>query len=199
MKVERLVFLSIVLSAVCFLANVHAAPNPIPAGDKTPFLPALENVEFYYSSTLLAEVDSCVYQYDTGDYAGDYLYTYQITGKSDYSLSFFSVAILEALDVSLIGYESGSVEPIIWDSANSPPQSVDGLFINTIDNGDTSALLWFISDCGPTLAAASVFGTKPGLGLQAFASEQLYSPIPEPATLAVLGIGGLCLIGRKRK
>jgi hypothetical protein len=197
MKVERLVFLSIVLSAVCLLANVHAAPNPVPAGDKTPKA-NLEDVKFYSPSTvLLAEVDNHVYQYDTGDYAGSYLYTYEITCKSTFSLSFFSIAVLEDASIDETGYESGGVEPSIWLTIGSPVQSVDAIFGSSINYNNNSALLWFVSDGDYTLTDASVAGAKSGF--QALASEQLYSPIPEPATLVVLGIGGLCLISRKRK
>jgi hypothetical protein len=201
MKVKRkLVFLSVALTAVCLLQNVQATPTSPPTGSKT-LQASKDNVEFYYSSTMLAEVDTYVYRYDPGDgdndYAGDYLYTYQITGKSVIGLSFFSIAIFDPATISLVGYESPGVEPTTWAVANSPAQSVDGLFTDTIDYFDDSALLWFISPHEHTLAMGSIFGTY--LGQPAYANEKLYSPIPEPATLVILGIGSLCLIGRKRK
>jgi hypothetical protein len=197
MKVRKLLVVLIALAIVCLLSNIYAAPTFPPAGSKT--LQASEdNVEFYHLSTMLAEVDTYVWQYTSGNFVGDYLYTYQITGKSVIGLSFFSIAIPDAATVGLVGYESGGVEPTIWAVADSPAQSVDGLFADTIDYLDDSALLWFISPYENTQAMGSVFGTH--MGQPAYANKKLYSPTPEPATLVMLGLGSLFgLIRRKRK
>lgn len=198
MKVRKLLVISIALAIVCLLSNVYAAPTDPPTGSKD--LQASEdNVEFYHSSTMLAEVDTYVWRYTDGPYEDYYLYTYDITGKSVYCLSFFSIAVSEDVTFYEMGYASPGTEPSSWGSANTPAQSIDAWFSDTIDYGEDSAQLWFVSDGSPTSASASVFGTNPGNGFQAFAGEQLYSPIPEPATLVILGIGSLCLIGRKRK
>lgn len=196
MKVEKLLLVSVALTAVCLLQNIHAAPNPVPAGDKT-LLASEDNVEFYFLSTMLAEVDTYVYQYDTGNYAGDYLYTYQVTSKSVYSLSFFSVAVSEGVTFYDVGYTSGDTEPALWLPIGAPPQSVDALFSDAIDYEDNSALLWFVCNGDYTSTEASVAGANSGY--QASAINQIYSPTPEPATLVTLGIGSLCLIKRKRK
>jgi hypothetical protein len=199
MKVEKLLLVSVALAVLCVPQIVHAAPNPIPAGDKT-LLVYEDDVEFYFLSTMLAEVDTYVYQYDTGDYAGDYLYTYQVTGKSVYSLSFFSVAVSEyASDITFYetGYAAGGTEPIIWLPIGTPPQCIDALFADAIAYEDDSALLWFVCDGTYTTTEASVTGANSGR--QASAINELYSPAPEPATLVMLGVGSLCLISRKRK
>ncbi len=198
MKVKRqLIFLSIALTAVSLLSSVHAAPTSPPAGSKT-LQANLDNVEFYSLTTMLAEVDSYVWKYTSGDYEGNYLYTYQITGKSIFSLSFFSISVLEDATFYEIGYESGGVEPALWLPIGAPPQSVDAVFGSAIDYGENSALLWFVSNDDYTSTAASVVGTY--LGDQASASDELYSPVPEPATLVMLGLGSLFgLIRRKRK
>jgi hypothetical protein len=147
---------------------------------------------------MLAEIDNQVYQYDTGAYAGSYLYTYEIMGKSAFNLSYFSIAVLEGASFDETGYESGGVEPSIWLPIGSPVQSVDAIFGSSIDYNNNSALLWFVSDGDYTLTEASVVGSRSGI--QAFASNQLYSPTPEPATLAVLGLGSLFgLLRRKQK
>jgi hypothetical protein len=140
-----------------------------------------------------------VYSYETGD---DYLYTYQITNETSLGLSFFSVGIVPGADVFNCTYEGvGVVDPVQWAPAGEPIQSVDGLFIDTIDNdGLSSALLWFDSSYGPDTGSAVLFGTMSGVGYSTTGEVLAPSSVPEPVSILLLGFGGAVLtLGRRKR
>jgi len=102
-----------------------------------------------------AIVDSDVYEYASGEY----VYTCQIFNQnSTIGFSFFSVGILDGATAWSPSINSdpiqGWVDPVFWTVVGSPVQSVDYLFANTIDTGQRSALLWFVSDSYLFLAVA---------------------------------------------
>ena len=122
-------------------------------------------------------VESTAYSYETG---GDFLYTYEILNESDVGLSFFSVGILPGSDAFNCSFEgTGVVDPAIWALVGNPVQSVDGLFIDTIDNdGLSSAVLWFDSSYGPTMGNAVLFGTMSGIGYSVSGDVLAPSSVP---------------------
>ena len=97
------------------------------------------------------------------------------------------------------GFDSivGAVDPDVWDITGSPVQSVDALFLDTIENGKSSALLWFISEYSSTSCPGTLFGTS--LGNPVFATADLAAPVPEPTTMVSLGVGELMTLTWKRQ
>ncbi len=147
----------------------------------------------------IATVDSTVYSYGSGEY----VYAYQISNSSSVGISFFSVSIATDGDAFEASWDidSGVVEPAYWDTVGSPVQSVEGLFVDTIDNdGLSSAVLWFKSSHSPTLGTGVVFGSSSGVPYSATGSVLTPSPTPEPATILLLGIGSAFItLTRKRR
>jgi len=188
---KRLFFLSFLLLVIS-AQNVSAIPA-LP-GDPETHVWSHEKEFLNFDSAPIAQVDCDVWKYDTGPY----LYTYQITNISDTHLSFFMMEILDAAEAQLPDYdlEGDWVEPDVW-AVSASGQSVDALFnTNALDIGEVSALLWYLSDYEPTWGAGTLVGTPVG---QVFATADLPTPIPEPATLLLFGAGGLIAVIRKRR
>jgi len=188
MPMKRLLFLSFLL-VVISAQNVSA----VPAGLKTPVW-SHEKEFLNFDDTPIAQVDCDVWKYDLGPY----LYTYQITNISDTHLSFFMMEILDAAEAQSPDYDLGGdwVEPDVW-AVSASGQSVDALFnTNALDIGEMSALLWYLSDYEPSWGIGTLVGTPVG---QIFATTDLPTPVPEPATLLLLGTGGLAAVIRKRR
>jgi hypothetical protein len=190
-------FLGLLIITTLFIRDASALPD----GNKR-LHNSLYDVIFSIGSGS-AEVDCDVYKYRTGDYADKYVYAYQISNvDSGVGLSFFSVGILDGANAFDADYEllMGVVNPDIWEVVGSPAQSVDALFSSPIYSDDpitTSTVLWFVSDYAPTSGKGTLFGTTSGM--PEHATEDLLTPIPEPATIALLGICGLLTIIRKRQ
>jgi len=173
-------FLVSLLVAILFAQNAGAVPigvKLLQESDSTTF------------NTLFgsAVVDYEVYEYTTGDYAGKSLYTYHIFNDSASTIKFdfFSIGILDDASVKDPGFDSivRAVDPDVWDITGSPVQSVDALFLDMIENGKSSALLWFISEYSSTSCHGTLFGTSSGNPV--FATADLAAPAPEPTTLVV--------------
>jgi len=185
---KRLLFLSFLL-VVISAQNVSA----IPAGSKA-LVWSEDRTFLNFDDSPIAQVDCDVWRYDPGPY----LYTYQITNISETHLSFFMMEILDAAGIQSTDYdlEGDWVEPDIW-AVNASGQSVNALFnTNSLDMGEMSALLWYLSDYEPIWGTGTLVGTPVG---QVFATTELPTPIPEPATLLLLGTGGLVAVIRKRR
>lgn len=182
---KRTRFFSLLVVAIVFAQNAGAIPVGGVLNDS-------------YSGTFdtgfgLAVVDCEVYAYTSGEF----VYTYQISNDSAIGFSFFSVGIPEGADAWSPSVDSdpisGDVDPVFWTVAGSPVQSVDYLFADTIDNTETSAILWFVSSHTSHLGSGTLFGRNVST------TADLLTPIPEPATFVLLGTAGLWILTRKRR
>jgi hypothetical protein len=147
-----------------------------------------------YSDTFgPADIFSDVYGLGNG-----YLYTYQIVNpaQSGQALSWFSVEILSGVDVQAVGYDVGANQPSLWYEVGDPIISVDALFTDPIEAGETSTTIWFVSTKGPVVLTDGASGGAIGSSYQG----SILAPVPEPATMMIMLIGaGLGLGLRKNK
>jgi len=184
---KRFIFIVSLATTIGFAQNVMA----IPVGG---------TLRDSHSATFdtgfgVAVVDSKVYEY----VSGEFVYTYQIDNQdSAIGFSFFSVGIPDGANAQSPSVDSdpisGWVDPVFCTVAGSPVQSVDYLFADTVDSGERSSVLWFVSDHTYGLGKSTLFGKN------VCTMEDLLTPIPEPATIALFGIGGLIInLTRKRR
>jgi hypothetical protein len=176
--------------SISALAVVPPSHNPVPVsgGELTDL--------FTGAGTGQALVTSKVYS--LGPTAGGYLYTYQITGATA-NFTWFSVALNSG--TSILGYESDEtlgIKPVNWlpveDAVN--PNSIEAFFRNGLTTGD-SALLWFTAANGPTPGDGALARLSANGG--AYALGSVLIPVPEPITMALLGLGWLVVRSYRRK
>ena len=140
---RRTRFFSLLVVAIVFAQNAGA----IPVGG---VIDANHSETFSIGPGLGSALIDCeVYKYTPGEFEYEYVYTYRISNiDSGIGLSFFSVGIFDSASAEspLYDHITGAVDPTNWSVVGSPVQSVDALFVNTINNGQSSALLWFGSD-----------------------------------------------------
>lgn len=142
-----------------------------------------------------------VYKYASAPHPDKYAYTYQISNEdSGIGLSFFSVGIKDGANAFNPDYDlpAGSVAPDYWDTVGTPVHGVNAIFKYTINDGSDSAVLWFMSDYESTLGSGTLFGTSSSVHY--YATGSVLTPVPEPATVFLLGFGGaLITLTRKKR
>ena len=133
-----------------------------------------------------------------------YVYAYQVFNDllGNVPVSSFSVGLDPTANVANIGSDAGSgtpggTAPTASAFSGSPPTSAVWYFyLNTIDPppaNEYSTVLLFTSPYGPKWMPASVMDG--GLSAQ----QDLPSPTPEPATLALMALGGVAALIRRRR
>jgi hypothetical protein len=129
---------------------------------------------------------------------GNCVYAYRISNTSGAGLSFFSVEIPVSAVIATADHDGsvGDVPPDLWGAVGSGPQSVEAMFSQTIGAGESSCLLWFVCDQEAGWAEGALVGMSAGY---VFAKGNIMAPVPEPATIAMLGVGGILLLLRRRK
>jgi len=206
---EKLFFLVL----LCVIGLYPSLVNGLPVtGALTGWEP--DSVSFYTESngrTLSGQIDYAVYEYDdypgTAPAEGQYVYVYQIfnSEQSSVGIDYFSAGILGDVVSGGIGYDfygagDGVMPNVLYFSPNlENVQSAVYLFLppfgGFIESGQHSVLLLYVSDNEPIDDGFSVIA---GGSISATA-EGLPTPVPEPATIVLLGIGGALLaLTRKR-
>ncbi|MHC4647516.1 MAG: PEP-CTERM sorting domain-containing protein [Planctomycetota bacterium] len=195
MKPKKQIWFAVFLFVSALLAQTAAA---VPVGDKdlcagTPDVTC--SIGFG-----AAQVDCEVYEYTSDAYAGKYLYTYQISNvDSGIGLKFFSVGIMDAANAydADCDVPDGAIAPALWASSGSSYKSVDAQFTVAITEGQSSAILWYISDYAPGAGPAALFGTYSGMPY--YATADVLAPVPEPAGICLLGIGAALMAVIRKK
>lgn len=178
------------LAALVFAASAQAAPMAGFFGTRYYTLTA-------GTDTLTAEVDYAVYAPTT--YPGvdpspgdEYVYVYQITNAaaSTVDVAFFSIGLEDGSGADHEGDDT-SVGAPGTPGGQSPGlamisgTSVYWLFDPQIDPGEWSTALIFTSPAPPTWKS----GALADGGLPTPGGGPLPSPLPEPATLGLMGVG----------
>jgi hypothetical protein len=134
-----------------------------------------------------------------------YVYAYQVFNDllGNVPVSSFSVGLDPTANVASIGSDAGSgttpggTAPTASAFSGTPPTSACWyFFLNTIDPSPTneySTVLLFTSPYGPQWAPGSLLDS--GLSDR----HDLPSPMPEPATLALMALGGVGMLLRRKR
>ncbi len=185
---------------VCLLALTGSQTAPaVPVG----WGPPLDNIsvdlyDVFNPGLNIAQVASTVYQHEnSGPNANQYIYAYRITNTADAALSFFSVTLLPAAAAEMPDHDADGVEPLTWDLVSSPPDRVEALFKTPIAPQQYSALLWFFSDYSFDFSGRTALSGMSSSNYVFATADGLITPIPEPATVALLGLGALVMFKKR--
>jgi hypothetical protein len=200
-----------VLVMVTWLLSAPASAGPIADGVDalTGFFGSRSYSYTGGGYSLTAEVDFAVYEplaYPGSvplSGADDYVYAYQIfnSAASTVGIGWFSVGLESGVTARNPGEDTSAGAP--GQSGGQSPwmarvgsTSVSWLFDPEVPVGGRSTTLLFTSPYGPTWKS----GALANGGLPTPGSGSLPSPMPEPASMALLGMGGLMmLVARVRR
>lgn len=199
----------VVLSSACTLvqAGIDTDFNAMPAFQgQLVYNPV--NASFPFA-TFIADLSYAVYE--PGDFTlsfpGEvvdpthYVYAYQVDSVSSTVYSgIYGGAYVQAFSINIQGDEqitaatsvagSGTVAP---NTGGVVPTSVSWDFIGgLITPGNSSEVLYYTSPFGPEFDNSALSGTA-----SFFDEQQVPTPVPEPASLALLGLGGLAMLRRR--
>jgi len=188
--------------AAILAGSAHALPGTPVLSGGTPF-------DYTYDGRILrGQIDYAVYEVYPGTVPGPgaYVYAYQIfnDASSNVAIDSFSLSILEDAAVGDIGWDDfgvvGGIEPshAYFSPDAATAQSAIYLFLpfmgGLIGADEYSVIMLFTSDNEPTES----FGILEGGSIGTMVNG-LPTPVPEPATVLLLGIGALSLTGMGRR
>lgn len=170
--------------------GVMAAVAMVPVAGAA--LVAVDDFDFVYGSdtvTVHSEVDL-----DNGIYT----YSYKII-STDIHVFNIAIGLLPGSSVdagSVNTWLDGGVIPSSWEISDSPLLA-SAMFGTLVNPGAVSDTIYFESTQAPTIGSGLVSGMTQNLSFVGI-DGQVFTPIPEPATLALLAVG-MGVVLRRRK
>jgi len=205
-----------VLVVVTWLLSAPASAGPIAIAIDPNAMPAWQGTQQFYAttttsrggvSTLRVDVEYAVYEPGHYGLSGadpsvgtQFVYAYQIFNDlaGNVPVSTFSVGLDPAANVANIGFDAGSgttpggTTPSS-SAFNGGPPPTSAVWGFPLDPPKYSTVLLFTSPYGPQWAPGSLLDS--GLSDK----QNLPSPMPEPASLALMALGGVGLLARRRR
>lgn len=129
------------------------------------------------------------------DFTGFYRYYYKIMTTST-SINFFAVELPDGCALTgSTGKVGPGAKPLMWE-IDDPATSISAYFNTQIAAGGSSWTIFFDAVDAPTYGDAMASGF--GNGQFNVLTGSVYTPAPEPATIALLGLG-MSLVARRKR